>query len=110
MPRFECFDVVAVPFPYVERPVQQPRQALVVASDLGAPHDLLRVSMITAATNPPWPDGVEIDDHRAAGLPIPSRVRTARIATIAADAAARLGALPARGARQVAAILQARLA
>jgi hypothetical protein len=27
MPRFERWDVVAVPFPYVERPIQQRRPA-----------------------------------------------------------------------------------
>jgi hypothetical protein len=63
--------VVAVPFPYVERMVQQRRPALVVAAGLGA-HDLLWVLMITAAVNPRWPDDVEIIDHEAAGLPIPS--------------------------------------
>jgi mRNA-degrading endonuclease toxin of MazEF toxin-antitoxin module len=30
------FDVVAVPFPYVERPVAQRRPALVVLADVGA--------------------------------------------------------------------------
>ena len=52
MPRFELWDVVAVPFPYVERPIRQRRPALVVAAGLGAPHDLLWVLMITAAANP----------------------------------------------------------
>jgi mRNA interferase MazF len=52
MPRFERWDVVAVPFPYVERPIQQRRPALVVAADLGGPHDLLWILMITAAANP----------------------------------------------------------
>jgi mRNA interferase MazF len=80
MPRFERWDVVAVPFPYVERPIQQRRPALVVAADLGGPHDLLWVLMITAAANPRWPDDVEIDNHDSAGLPIASVVRTAKIA------------------------------
>jgi mRNA interferase MazF len=93
MPRFELWDVVAVPFPYVERPIQQRRPVLVVAADLGAPHDLLWVLMITAAANPRWPDDVEIADHEDAGLPIPSVVRTAKIATIEARAASKLGSI-----------------
>jgi mRNA interferase MazF len=108
MPPFERFDVVAVPFPYVERPVRQRRPALVVLAGIGAPHDLLWVLMITAAANPSWPDDVAIDNHAAAGLPIASVVRTAKIATIAAAEARRLGALPAREAGAVGAILRRR--
>ena len=91
MPRFELWDVVAVPFPYVERPIQQRRPALVVAAGLGAAQDLLWVLMITAAANPRWPEDVEIDDHARAGLPITSVVRTAKLATIEARAASKLG-------------------
>ena len=108
MPRFERFDVVAVPFPYVERPVAQRRPALVVLAGVGAPHDLLWVLMITAAANPRWPEDVVIDDHAAAGLPIPSLIRTAKIATIAATDARPLGVLPARQTSQVEAILRRR--
>jgi mRNA interferase MazF len=110
MPRFELWDVVAVPFPYVERPIQQRRRALVVAAGLGAPHDLLWVLMITAAANPSWPDDVEIADHEDAGLPIPSVVRTAKIATIEARAASKLGSIHRQASAQVAAVLKRRLA
>jgi mRNA interferase MazF len=79
MPRFEPWQIVAVPFPYVERPIQQRRPALIVAAGLGEARDLLWVLMITAAANRRWPDDVEIDDHTAAGLPIPSVVRTAKL-------------------------------
>jgi mRNA interferase MazF len=109
MPRFERWDVVAVPFPYVERPIQQRRPALVVAADLGGPHDLLWVLMITAAANPRWPDDVEIDNHDSAGLPIASVVRTAKIATIEARAASKLGEIQRRTMAQVAAVLRRRL-
>ena len=109
MPPFERWDVIAVPFPYVERPVQQRRPALVVAARLGGRRDLVWVLMITSAANPRWPDDVGIDDHAAAGLPIPSIVRTAKIATIEARAASRLGLLSGPSAARVAAILQRRL-
>jgi mRNA interferase MazF len=65
--------------------------------------------MITAAGNSRWPDDVEIDDHEGAGLPIPSVVRTAKIATIEARAASRLGAISRQNAANVAAVLRRRL-
>lgn len=108
MPRFEPWQIVAVPFPYVERPIQQRRPTLVVAAGLGTSRDLLWVLMITAAANRRWPDDVEIDDHVAAGLPIPSVVRTAKIATISAGAADRLGILPEDSATAVKSILERR--
>ena len=109
MPRFEPWQIVAVPFPYVERPIQQRRPTLIVAAGLGPAHDLLWVLMITAAANRRWPDDVAIDDHSAAGLPIPSVVRTAKIATIAASVAEALGALPQANVREVIAVLRKRL-
>lgn len=110
MPAFDRWDVIAVPFPDVERPIQQRRPALVVAARLGGSRDLLWVLMITSAANPHWPEDVEIDDHEGAGLPIASVVRTAKIATIEARAASRLGTISERNAACVAAILRGRLA
>jgi mRNA interferase MazF len=66
--------------------------------------------MITAAANPRWPDDVEIADHEDAGLPIPSVVRTVKIATIEARAASKLGSLQRQASAQVAAVLKKRLA
>lgn len=110
MPRFERWDVVAVPFPYVERPIQQRRPALVVAAGLGVAEDLLWVLMITAAANPRWPDDVEIEDHARAGLPIASIARTAKIATLEARAATKLGRIQPQTAARVGAVLIRRLA
>jgi mRNA interferase MazF len=108
MPRFERWDVVAVPLPYAERPIQQRRPALVLAADLGGSRNLLWVLMISAAAHPRWPEDVEIDDHGAAGLPIASLVRTAKIATIEAGAASKIGGLTRPCAAQVAAITKRR--
>jgi mRNA interferase MazF len=109
MPRFKPWQIVAVPFPYVERPIQRRRPTLVIAAELGASKDLLWVLMITAAANRRWPGDVVIDDYGAAGLPIPSVVRTAKIATISATVAEGLGGLPEANVAEVAAVLRKRL-
>lgn len=108
MPHFKRWTIVSVPFPYVERPIRQRRPALIVVAGMGAAQDLLWVLMITAAANRGWPEDVMIDDHAAAGLPIPSIVRTAKIATIAAVDAQPLGALSAPATTRVAEFLRQR--
>src|SRR3984893_8210170 len=95
MPIFEPWDVVRVPFPYTDRPVRQRRPALVVAAgDLQSVHGLLWLAMITSAEHRGWPGDVVISDPSGAGLPAPSIVRPAKIATIDARDAARRGTLP----------------
>lgn len=89
MPNFEPWAVVKVPYPYTNRPVTEHRPGLVVASVDDGP-GLLWVMMITGAANRPWPSDVPI----AAGLPARSVVRTAKITTIDAALASRLGSLP----------------
>ncbi|HEV2335645.1 MAG TPA: type II toxin-antitoxin system PemK/MazF family toxin [Stellaceae bacterium] len=95
MPGFEVWDIVKVPFPYTDRPVRQRRPALVVAA--GEPaiaHGLLWVTMVTSAVNRGWPGDVLVSDLVFSGLPIPSIIRPAKIATIEARDAERLGSLP----------------
>jgi mRNA interferase MazF len=95
MATFEVWDIIKVPFPYTDRPVRQRRPALVVAADeIEAAHGLIWLVMITSAKNRGWPDDVRISDLRAAGLPAPSIVRPAKIATVDARDAQRLGTLP----------------
>ena len=97
MPIFETWDIVKVPFPYTDRPVRQHRPALVIAAgELEIAHGLLWLAMITSAANRGWPGDVPVSDLAAAGLPIPSIVRPAKIATIEARDAEPLGKLPAR--------------
>lgn len=101
MPTFDPWDIVKVPFPYTDRPVRQRRPALVVSADeLATAHGLLWLVMITSAANRGWSGDVPISDADAAGLPIPSIVRPAKIATIEATDAEPLGTLPSadRGA------------
>jgi len=95
MPTFEQGDVVRVPFPYTDRDARQHRPALVVSrSGLGEASSLLWVVMITSAGNRAWPGDVPLlEDHLECGLPVPSRIRTTKIATIEAGSAHRLGRL-----------------
>jgi len=110
MPAFDAWDVVKLPFPYTDRPIRQRRPALVVvAGDLVDQHGLLWVLMITSAANPGWPSDVAVSDLLMAGLPVPSVVRTAKIAVVDARGAERLGALPRDNRVAVAARLKRHL-
>ena len=111
MPGFKVWDVVKVPFPYINRPVQQRRPALVIAIP-AAPGtlDLLWVLMVTSAANRGWPGDVAVSDLAAAGLPVASVVRSAKIAMIEAGDAERIGSLPFIDRRQVAEVVQGSLA
>jgi mRNA interferase MazF len=103
MPTFRRGDVIKVPFPYADRATRQYRPALVVSTDeLESAHGLLWVVMVTSAENRRWPDDVLISDLKSAGLPIASVVRPAKIATIEAGDATRLGNLGAAQLRLVA--------
>ena len=110
MPGFEVWDIVKVPFPYTDRPVRQRRPALVVAAGaLEAAHGLLWLVMVTSAANRGWPGDVLVSDLAIAGLPIPSIIRPAKIATIEARDAEPLGKLPPRDHRAVRRYLRKRL-
>ncbi|HXO03800.1 MAG TPA: type II toxin-antitoxin system PemK/MazF family toxin [Stellaceae bacterium] len=111
MPTFETWDIVRVPFPYVERPVRQRRPALVVAAgDLeGNNEALLWLAMITSAANRGWHGDVVISDLGEAGLPVASVVRPAKLATIEERDADRLGKLPLADRAAISRYLQNRL-
>ena len=111
MPGCEVWDLVKVPFPYTNRPVQQRRPALVVAvpDAPGAP-ELLWVLMVTSAANRGWPGDVAVSDLHVAGLPAPSVVRSAKIATIEVRDAERIGQLPLKDRTKVVEALRASLA
>jgi len=96
MASFEQGDVIRVPFPYTDSSTRQFRPALVVSG----PHvqdryGLIWVVMITSAANRRWPDDVPITRLSGTGLPAPSIIRPAKIATIDAAQAARLGRVSA---------------
>lgn len=102
MATFRQGDVVKVPFPYTDRATRQHRPALVVSSgDIEAAHGLLWVLMITSAENRGWPGDVRVNNLAVAGLPVPSVIRTAKIATIEAGEAIKLGKVSASALKQV---------
>jgi len=84
--------VVKVPFPYTDRPTRQRRPALIVSSpELQRQHGLSWLLMITSAAHRGWEGDVDIADITLAGLPAPSVVRSAKIATIDSRDAEYLG-------------------
>mgnify|MGYP000863313878 CR=1 FL=1 len=96
MANFERGDVVKVPFPHTGRATRQYRPALVISAPMLAErHGLLWMLMITSAENRGWPEDVVVKDLAMAGLPAASVVRCAKIATIEARGAQRLGRLDA---------------
>ena len=98
MPVFEQGDIVRVPFPYTDRNTRQHRPALVVSDGgIGAAGGLLWVVMITSAENQSWPGDCALgDSYRDAGLPAPSIIRSAKIATIESRDADPIGRLSPR--------------
>jgi mRNA-degrading endonuclease toxin of MazEF toxin-antitoxin module len=102
MASFRQGDVIKVPFPYTDRPTRQSRPALVVSTaGIEDAHALLWVVMITSAENRAWPGDVPVNNLAAAGLPVPSVIRTAKIATIEVSDAAKLGKVPPALFKQV---------
>ncbi|MGQ0538948.1 MAG: type II toxin-antitoxin system PemK/MazF family toxin [Gemmatimonadaceae bacterium] len=103
---FAPYDVVIIPFPYVDRLAEKRRPALVVSGAALATYGVLWVVMITSAANVPWACDVPVADLERAGLPAPSVVRPAKIACIEPGRVVRrAGALDARNASLVAARL-----
>ena len=103
MASFRQGDVVKVPFPYTDRSTRQSRPALVVSrGGIEDAHGLLWVVMITSAENRGWPGDVPVNNLATTGLPVPSVIRTAKIATIEASDATRLGKISRALVRQVA--------
>jgi mRNA interferase MazF len=92
MPTYEQGDSVKVLFPHTTVRLGSFAPALVVSTSNGNDAlGLLWVVMVTSAENRGWPGHVAIAYLSATGLPAPSLVRTAKIATIESRDAAPLG-------------------
>jgi mRNA interferase MazF len=98
------YDVVVVPFPYSDRLAEKRRPAIVVsAPTLENGYSLVWLAMITSADNRRWDCDIAVSDLKVAGLPAPSLVRPAKIATVDADRIVRrIGKLTAKDAKAVA--------
>ena len=63
------WDVVAVPFPFMDRPAVKRRPALVISTkDFNAGNDHSVMAMITAALLDRWPSDYDLTKPREAGL------------------------------------------
>lgn len=84
------WDIVVLPFPYVDNNTEKRRPALVISSDeFNETTGLLWVLMITTSTNS-WAYDINITDLSKAGLPAPSKIRCAKIATVEAGRVVRI--------------------
>ncbi len=102
MANFKQGDVIKVSFPYTDRATRQSRPALVVSGGaLEQAHHLIWVVMITSAENRGWSADVAVKDLATAGLPVPSVIRCAKIATLEASDARKLGKIPPALLKQV---------
>ena len=77
-----AFDVVLVPFPFVERRQVKQRPALVISTPLLEGLDLCWVAMITSREEAGRVGDYFIEHLVVAGLPVPSWVRASKIATL----------------------------
>ena len=85
-----------MPFPYVERERREFRPAVVVShGSHGGSAKLFWAVMVTSAANRGWPDDISLE-HRFAecGLRVPCVIRTAKIASLEAHKADKVGRLP----------------
>ncbi len=96
---YSAWDIAIVPFPYTDRTSDKRRPALIVSTPvLQRDHGLVWVMMITSAENRGWTGDVHIANLDKAGLPAPSLIRTAKVATV--DAAHILGIAGSLGATE----------
>ena len=87
-------DVVWVPFPYVEASTLKARPAIVLnPQPLAFEYPLFWGAMVTSGNTAEWPGDVVVTDLQLAGLPIPSLVRSAKLATLEYAVARRIGRL-----------------
>ena len=75
---YEPFDVVVVPFPFIDSSRTKRRPALVLSkkkADFGAIIEHSVLAMITSQKNEPWPLDSAIKNKKQSGLTAPSLVR-----------------------------------
>ncbi len=110
--RYRPWDVVVVPFPYSDQQQSTVRPGVIVSAPLL--HQKTRqyfVAMITNAKHSAWDGDVEVSNLKGAGLPVPSVVRSAKLATFDESVIVRaVGSLPTKDRADVLKSLNAFLA
>ena len=107
---FKAGDVIWVSFPHVESEPSSVRPALVVSEKMVGPDDgLLWAMMVTNALRPDWPGDLPIEHYASIGLPHPSKIRTAKIATVEARGAEIIGQIDDRLLAEVRGVITANL-
>ena len=97
-----AWDVIVVPFPYSDRLAEKRRPALVVSNQRLHAQGYVWIAMITGSAKVRMPGDVPIEDLKSAGLPEPSLVRVAKLATVEPDRVLRrIGALSSADRRAV---------
>jgi mRNA interferase MazF len=73
---FDRFDLVVVPFPFVDSPSIKPRPALVLSNpDFNRANGHTVLAMVTRATHTRWPSDHEIEELGPTGLQHASVIR-----------------------------------
>ncbi len=105
---YRRWDVVVVPYPFIEGNEAKKRPALVVSTDaLRDSHELYWIVMITTAKAGSLTGDIAIGDPAAIGLPDQCVVRPSRLTTLASgQIERRIGTLAPKERRAVAAALK----
>ena len=105
---FDRFDLIVVPFPFVDSPRTKPRPALVLSNrDLNQANGHTVLAMVTRATHTRWPSDQEIEELGPTGLRDPSVVRFKLFTLDNRILQRRIGRLGDSDARACAAALEA---
>mgnify|MGYP003393720737 CR=1 FL=1 len=74
---YNTFDIVVVPFPFVDKKATKKRPAIVLSSheQFNKEAKASILAMITSALDNPWPHDVLIQDTQTCGLMVPCCIR-----------------------------------
>ncbi len=105
---YKRWDVVAVPYPFIEGDEAKRRPALIVSGDdLNTTHGVYWVAMITSAKSGKRPEDIAVTDHQKAGLPESCVIRASRLTTLSdVQISYRLGSISVKDRRAVTGLLK----
>lgn len=73
---YEAFDIVVMPFPFIERAYSKKRPVVVLSdSEFNHASKSAITAMVTTAQKSKWKGDVIIEEYRAAGLNVPCLIR-----------------------------------